>query len=243
MKSLAALVITALVVAVIAAATSSAHALELSPRRIEVSGAIDARAGAKLASDLMKLDEAGAEPIYLLVTASGGSAQGVMVVADAIKALESPVVAVVLTPVQGAGAALPLFADRVVMLPSAQLVLTEVDYEGVAKPTDPKDVKPDAKPPTKGETFLQKVRADYLAKFWGLVGKRLGAGAGLQGEIEAQGGRVIGADEALQKKIAFEIVTSLDSPAVPQEKVEVKTTTTRTTTKTLPPEKAPARSN
>ncbi len=219
-------------------ATSPAFALELSSRRIEVSGSIDTKAGAKLAADLMRMNDAGTEPIYLLVTANGGSAQGVMLVADAIKALQSPVVAVVLAPVQGAGATLPLFADRVVMLPSAQLVLTEVDYEGVAKPSADKPA-PDAKQPSKTDTFLQKVRADYLAKFWGAVSKRLGdkSGAALQADIDTQGGRVISADEALQKKIAFEVVQTLASDNKPTEKIETKTTTTRNVTRTVPPEK------
>ena len=228
MKSLVAALLLSLV-------SLPALALELTSRRLDVSGQIDTKAGAKLASDLLKLDEDGAEPIYLLVTANGGSAQGVMVVADAIKAMKSPVVAVVLTPVSGAGATLPLFTDRVVMLPSAQLVLTDVDYEGVAKPSTDKPA-PDAKPPSKADTFMQKVRADYLAKFWAAVGKRLGgqSGPGLQAEIEGNGGKVVTADEALKQKIAFEIVQSLETPNAPNEKTELKTTTTRTITRTVP---------
>jgi len=218
-----------------------AAALELSSRRLEVSGQIDAKAGAKLASDLMRLNESGPEPIYLLVTANGGTAQGVMIVADAIKALESPVVAIVLTPIQGAGATLPFFADRVVMLPSAQLVLTEVDYEGVAKPPVPAlPVTPETKPPSKADTFLQKVRTDYLVKFWAAVAKRIGgSGPALQAEMEQQGGRVISADEALKSKIAFEIVSSLESPRTANEKIETKSTTTRTITKTVPKSATP----
>ena len=245
MKTLLALPLTLLtlltLLSLLTLVAQPASALELNSRRIEVSGPIDTKAGAKLAADLMRLNESGSEPIYLLVTASGGSAQGVMIVADAIRALSSPVVAVVLTPVQGAGATLPLFADRVVMLPSAQLVLTEVEYEGVAKPPVPPVVPvPDAKPPTKADTFMQKVRTDYLAKFWGAVAKRLGSTAAtLQNEIEQQGGRVISADEALQKKIAFEVVSSLESPRIPNEKIETKTTTTRTLTKTVPASKTP----
>lgn len=220
-----------------------AAALELGPRRIEVSGALDTKAGVKLATDLVKLNEASKDPIYLLVTASGGSAQGVMVVADAIRALESPVVAVVLAPAQGAGAALPLFADRVVMLPSAALVLTEVDYEGVARPPEVKTPPaPDAKPPSKSDVFLQKVRADYLARFWTAVARRLGdkSGAALQADVEAQGGRIVTADEALKKKIAFEVVSTLETPRVASEKTELKVTTTRTQTRTVPPTKAPS---
>jgi len=244
MKTLLVLLFTFLVV--------PAAALELSTRRIEVASPIDSKAGAKLAADLMKLDEAGNEPIYLLVTASGGSAQGVMLAADAIRAVESPVVAVVLTSVQGAGAALPLFADRVVMLPSAELVFTEVDYEGVAKPPEAKPA--DAKPATPGEIkaaepkaelsksqiFLQKVRTDYLARFWVAVARRLGdtSGAALEAALRDQGGKVVTAQEALQKKLIFEVVGLIETQRVPTEKTELKVTTTRTQVKTAPPAKA-----
>ncbi|MBL8786783.1 MAG: ATP-dependent Clp protease proteolytic subunit [Deltaproteobacteria bacterium] len=218
-----------------------AAALELGPRRIEVSGQLDTKAGVKLATDLVRLSADSDAPIYLLVTASGGSAQGVMAVADAIKAIEAPVVAVVLSPVQGAGAALPLFTDRVVMLPSAQLVLTEVDYEGVAKPPEPKvdtapadptKPAPKEKEPTKQETFLQKVRADYLGRFWSAVAKRMGEKGNLQDEIEKSGGRVVTAQEALGKKIAFEVVDSIQTPKTVIERTELKVTTSRTQAKT-----------
>src|SRR5690606_35928918 len=68
----------ALAVSAWALSVAPAHALEMSSRRLEVAAPIDAKAGAKLATDLMKLNEAGAEPVYLLITASGGSAQGVL---------------------------------------------------------------------------------------------------------------------------------------------------------------------
>jgi membrane-bound ClpP family serine protease len=236
-----------------------AHALEMTSRRIDVSGSIDTKAGAKLATDMMKLNEAGSEPIYLLITATSGSAQGVMLVADAIRALESPVVAVVLTPVHGAGAALPLFADRIVMMPSAQLVFTEVDYEGVAKPPEPADAKDstdskdskdpkdpkeakETKPPSAAEQFLQKVRNDYLDRFWGAVAKRLGerSAATLRAEIESRGGRVLSAQEALDKKIAYEIAKTLVSERTASEKTELKITTTRSETKTVTPDSPPS---
>lgn len=229
----------ALAVFALALSAAPAHALEMSARRLEVAAPIDAKAGAKLATDLMKLNEAGAEPVYLLITASGGSAQGVLLVADAIRAVDSPVVAVVMTPVHGAAAALSLFADRLVMLPSSQLVFTEVDYEGVAKPADPKTAPPDAKPPTAAETFLHKVRADYLQRFWDAVAKRLNekSGVALMSAIERDGGRVVSAEDALKKKIAFEIASSLVSERVASEKTELKVITTRTETKTVPPAK------
>lgn len=223
-----------------------AQALEVTGRRLEVSGGVDTKVGLKLVTDLMKLDEASDSPIYLFVTGSGGSAQGVMMVSDAIKSLGAPVVAVVMAPVSGATATLPLFADRVVMLPNAQLVLTEVDYEGVPRPSEPKadaeTVAPGAaagpkKEPSKAESFLQSVRASYLERFWAAVGKRLNEqGKALQAAIEGQGGRVITAQEALNKKVAHEVVSSLTTTRSANEKTELKVTTTRNKTRTAAPE-------
>lgn len=231
------------------ALAAPAQALEVTGRRLEVSGAVDTKVGLKLVTDLMKLDEASDSPIYLFVTGSGGSAQGVMMVSDAIKSLGAPVVAVVMAPVSGATATLPLFADRVVMLPNAQLVLTEVDYEGVPRPPEPKAeaelVAPGAstgpaaakKEPSKAEAFMQSVRASYLERFWAAVGKRLNEqGKALQAAIEGQGGRVITAQEALSKKVAHEVVSSLTTTRSANEKTELKVTTTRNKTRTAAPE-------
>ncbi|MFO0751019.1 MAG: ATP-dependent Clp protease proteolytic subunit [Myxococcota bacterium] len=240
MRPASPLVLVASFVALLAAwlgLAPTASAFELGSRRLEVSSAIDTKVGMKLASDLVKLDEADEAPIYLLLTATGGTAQGVLMVADTIKSLQSPVVAVVMAPVQGAAATLPMLCDRVVMLPSATLVLTEVDYEGVAKPPEPKpDAKPDpnAKEPTKAELFLQKVRADYLEKFWAVVAKRMGEKPEKLAADIAAGGRVISAQEALQKKIAFEVVTELEANRAPQVKTELKVTTSKTKSKVVP---------
>lgn len=232
----------------VTALAAPAHSLEVTGRRLEVSGGVDTKVGLKLVTDLMKLDEASDSPIYLFVTGSGGSAQGIMMVSDAIKSLGAPVVAVVMAPVSGATATLPLFADRVVMLPNAQLVLTEVDYEGVPRPPEPKaeaEAAPGAtagpaapkKEPSKAEAFMQSVRASYLERFWAAVGKRLNEqGKALQAAIEGQGGRVITAQEALNKKVAHEVVSSLTTTRSANEKTELKVTTTRNKTRTAAPE-------
>lgn len=230
------------------ALAAPAQALEVTGRRLEVSGGVDTKVGLKLVTDLMKLDEVSDSPIFLFVTGSGGSAQGVMMVSDAIKSLGSPVVAVVMAPVSGATATLPLFADRVVMLPNAQLVLTEVDYEGVPRPPEPKaevEAAPGApvatagpkKEPSKAEAFMQSVRTSYLERFWAAVGKRLNEqGKALQAAIEGQGGRVITAQEALNKKVAHEVVSALTTTRSANEKTELKVTTTRNKTRTAAPE-------
>jgi membrane-bound ClpP family serine protease len=230
----------AALVAVLGLATS-ARALDLGPRRLEVSGALDVRTALKLSQDLIRLNEAAQAPIQLLIVGSGGSAQGVMLVADTIKALESPVVAVVMTPVMGAGAALALVTDQLVMFPSADLALTEVEYEGIAKKDPP---KPDAPPeePAVAATreFQQKLRADSLKRFWSFIARRSGdTEASLIEAVEKRGGRVLTAQEAMTRKIAAEVVTKLGVARKVEDKTEIKATTTRNLIRTAPAPAAP----
>ena len=137
--------------ALVALTAPSAHAargeraagndLHLTQRQTSVSGNLDVGSATKVAEKLLAYDAQSPGPIFLMITATKGTAQGVMVVADTIRSLQSPVVGVVMTEVHGAGAAVAVFCDRVVVFPSAGFVFTELDYEGVAKPKK-KDTEP-----------------------------------------------------------------------------------------------------
>jgi membrane-bound ClpP family serine protease len=220
---------------------TSARALDLGPRRLEVTGPLDVRTALKLSQDLIRLNEAAQAPIYLMIVGSGGSAQGVMLVADTVKALESPVVAVVMSPVMGAGAALALAADQLVMFPSADLALTEVEYEGIAKKDPPKaDAPPEEPAVAATREFQQKLRADYLKRFWGFIARRSGdAEAALVEAVEKRGGRVLTAQEAASRKVAVELVTKLGVTRKVEDKTEVKATTTRNLVRTAPAPSVP----
>jgi enoyl-CoA hydratase/carnithine racemase len=159
-----------------------------------------------------------------------------MLVADTIKAIESPVVAVVMTPLMGAGAALALATDQLVMFPSAELALTEVDYEGIAKKDPPKADAP-AEEPAAAATreFQQKLRGDYLKRFWGFIARRAGdVEATLLEAVEKRGGRLLTAQEAITRKVAVELVSKLASPRKVEDKTEVKAITTRNLVRTAP---------
>ncbi len=137
----------------------------------------------------------------LSISATRGSAQGVMLLRDSIQQLRSPVVGLVITQVHGAGAAAAMFTDQVVVYPSAGFVFTEVEYEGVRKPKKPaKDAKP--KEPTAGEKLLQQARTAYLDRFWTALAKRVRMKpAALQAKIKA-GGFIVTPAQALAQKIA-----------------------------------------
>lgn len=236
-RALSALRLAAIVLAATAVfASPPATALELGPRRIEIAQALDIRTALKLSQDILRFNDASNAPIYLMIVASGGSAQGVMMVADTVKSIDAPIVAVVMTPVSGAGAALALVADQVVMLPSAELHFTEVEYEGIAKKDPPKADAPAEEPAAAAQrTFQQKVRTDYLKRFWGFVAKRAGeTEANLVSAVETRGGFVMTAQDALKKKVATEIVARIDASRTLDEKMEIKAITTRNVVRTAP---------
>lgn len=221
-----------------------AHALELTDRNIAVDESVSVKAVGKIADKLLKLDAAQEAPIYLLISATKGSAQGVMLLADTIRSVKSPVVGVVLTQVHGAGAALAPFTDRMLIYPSAGLVLTEIEYEGVKKPKPPKTPEPakegakpttpkPPEPPTKESVLLQRARAEYLARVYGRLAKRMNMKASDLTKKIAAGGFIVTADEAVDRKIAFAKVNSLSYVKLPVEKTEVKVIRTKKSVRTL----------
>lgn len=249
-----------------AAASAKAHpgSLILTDRQIPVTGKINVSAATKVATKLLRLDTEAQAPIYLMVTATDGSAQGVRLIADTIRGIESPVVAVVTTQVRGAGAALTPFADRVLMYASAGLVFTEVDYEGVAKPKDkdkdqakakaknaPGAEKP-AATPDKGEAasakapevkpqakLLQAVRAAYLDDFWAAVAQRMyWKTPTLKAKLD-EGGFALSAAEAVKQKIAYAVVERLTYTTLGETKREFKATTSDKEERTAQPLRAP----
>ena len=242
------------VVVALLAVTPESWALELTQRKLTVAGKLNVAAATKVADKLIAFDAQAEAAIFMFVTATKGSAQGVMIVADTIRSLRSPVVAVVATQVHGAGTALVPFADKVFIYPSAGLVFTEVEYEGVKKPEPqsqeaPKPAaKPAAKPEAKGapptpkkkqkptaeERFLQQARQSFLDRFYSRLAQRI-SWRDLAFKVKlAEGGFVLTPEEALRQKIVDTVVDRISFTQLPEVKREVKIVTTEKTSKTAP---------
>lgn len=208
-----------------------AAALDLTDRQLEVTGTLNVSSARKVAKQLIELDAMADAPIYLMISAHRGSTQGVMLLADTIQTLKSSVVGIVQTEVLGGGAALAAFTDRVYIYPSAGMVFTELEYEGVSKPKPPKEgSKP--KELTKEEEFLLKVREAYLGRFRDALAKRIFYKSGtLQAKFD-EGGFAISAAEAVKSKVAHAVVDKITYFRLPETKEETKVTTTRKEIKT-----------
>jgi hypothetical protein len=220
-----------------------ARSLELTQRQIPVTGSLNVAGAAKVADKILELESAGVAPIYLIVSATEGTAQGVLLVADTIQQVQSPVVAVVVTQVHGAGTAVAPFADRVVIYPSAGMVFTEVPYEGVKKPEPPKEKaatdsaeEPKEVPKVEpGDVLLQKARTTYLDRFWERVAGRIRwKTQTLSARIE-EGGFILTPGEAVEQKIADALVDRITLLRLAETKREVKTVTTEKKERTITP--------
>ncbi len=216
--------------------STQAYALHLTDRQVVLGGTIDVSNAQKTSSKLLGMDAGAEAPIYLLVSSTRGTAQGVMLLADTVRALKSPVVAVVQTEVHGAGAALAVLTDRLVMYRSSGLVFTEIPYEGVKKIKPPKaDSKEKPKELTDKEKLLLSVRKSYLEQFWARVGSRLKLKKAKLDKQLAGGGFHWTAKQTLKKKVAHSVVEKLMYTKLPEGKTEVKTTTTVKTDRTVAP--------
>ena len=220
----------------------SASALDLTDRQLSVSGTLTVSSARKVAGSLMVFDAKAKAPIYLMISAGSGSAQAVMLIADTIRAIKSPVVAVALTEVHGAGAALAALADRTYMLRSSGLIFTELEYEGVKKPAKPPE-KPakaaasaSSKPGPKitpTQALLQQAREAYLQRFYGVLAKRLDMSASsLTEKIEA-GGLIMSPKQAVKRRVAYGVIRELSYMKLAEKKTELKVTRSTKEVKTL----------
>lgn len=219
-----------------------ALALDLTQRHIDVVGKLDVASARKVADKLIAFEAQAEAPIHLMITATDGSAQAVLIVADTIRALKSPVVSVVMTQVHGAGAAVATFADQLVMFPGSGLVFSEIEYEGVKKPDPPEppapakegeEVKPLA-PPKPGEVLLQAARTSFLERFHARLAERIQwRPRTLESKIE-EGGFILTAAEAVKGKIAARVVDAITYTQLREIKKEIKVITHEKKARTAP---------
>ena len=101
---------------------SSASALELTARQVNVGAQLTMAAAQTVAEKLFKLDAAGTEPIILVIGTRGGYAPAAMVVVDAINATRSKVYGLIQSEAFGAGALVAAFCDRRYAFPHASFL-------------------------------------------------------------------------------------------------------------------------
>ena len=201
----------------------------ITDRLIEVNGTLSVSSAQKIAQRMQKMDNSANAPILLAISATRGSAQGVMLLRDSVQQMSSPVVGLVITQVHGAGAAAAMFTDQVIVYPSAGFVFTDVEYEGVRKPSTK---TPPTEKPTAEAKLLQQARTSYLDRFWTALAKRVKMKpADLAAKIAA-GGFVITPQEALKSKIAHRRADRIRYVKLNKTRESYKVTTSHRKTRT-----------
>ena len=150
----------ALVAAALLVLVPTASALELTQRQVQIDKDLSMNAAHKVARKLFKLNSAGNEPIFLIISTRSGFAPAAMVVVDAIGAIESPVHAVVQPEAFGVGAIIATFCDKRYAFKNASVLFSKLEYAAAKKMKDA--------PP------LPQAAADaYVERVWKATAKRL----------------------------------------------------------------------
>jgi ATP-dependent protease ClpP protease subunit len=206
-KKLSALLVAAALLSV----ASTATALELTQRQLRIDKDLSMTTAHKVAQKLFKLDSAGHEPIFLIISTRSGFAPAAMVVVDAIDAVESPVYAIVQPEAFGVGAIVASFCDKRFAFRNASVLFSKLEYA-------PEKKMKDAPP-------LPQTAADaYVQRIWKATAKRLGLDADELAE-KATKGWFLTADEARKVGVVTDIIDKVTWVNLVIETTEIKRTT------------------
>ncbi|MFT7625592.1 MAG: ATP-dependent Clp protease protease subunit [Myxococcota bacterium] len=202
------------IVATIAVAlvASSASGLELTDRQVKLGKELTMSTAQKIASDLVKLDAMGNEPILMFIQTRSGFAPAAMVIVDAINAVNAPVYAVIQSEAFGVGALVAAHCDKRFAFPHASLLFTRLEYDKakVMKENPPLPVEA-------ANAWLDRVNTGLAT--------RLNLKADALKE-RSEKGWYLSAEEARQEGIITEVVTSVSWVNLVVETLEVKRTAT-----------------
>lgn len=194
--------------------------LTLTNRSVSLTGKLTLAMVEKTAEKLIELDSISAEPIYLKINAEGDALEAAFALVDTVRAIRSPVVAVVQSRAYEAAAVLAVLCEKTYAYPNAVFLFTPVDKVST-------ELKPPKDP---DEAFLHRFRADV----YGTVAKAIGLAPG-DYEAKIKDGWWLTAEEAVAAKVADGVVDGISFREIFLETTEVKTTVTTIEERQLPP--------
>ena len=185
--------------------------LQITSRNVALTGEIKLAKVEKTAAKLMELDGISHDPIFLKINAFGDNIEAAFALVDTIRAIRSPVHAVIESRAYDMGAVVALACARTYIYPNAVVMLRAVEKVS----TEAKVAKePD-------EVFLKKF-AERTHRF---IAESIGMPLARY-EEKVQAGWWLTAHEAVKAGIADEVVGSLGFRELFIEKTEIKTTVT-----------------
>lgn len=166
-------------------------------RTLQLTGALDDQAGARLAAALMAMDAEGDDAVELRVTSSGGCMDAAFALIDTVDLLGVPVRATALGAVSGPAAFVLALCPTRRAAPSARIQLAEPSLTHEGRPDD-----------------LVRAAEDVAARMEGLTHRLARVCGRAEQEIaeDIRTGRIFTAAEALQAGLVDEISLGPDHP-------------------------------
>lgn len=205
------LVLALLVTASPAAAKRKPTALAMTSRSVDLSGKVTIKLVQKTTKKLLELDAISHDPIFLTVNADGDSIEAALALVDTIRALASPVHAVVQSRAYDAAALVTVFCEKTWVYPHAVFLLRPIDAPSA-------EFKPPAKPPEAFMTAYRDLVYESVARSLDMKPKAYAE--------KVKEGWWLTAEEALEVGLADVRVDALSYRELFIEKTEIKKTVT-----------------
>lgn len=214
--------VMAVVLALLACApTRPAGAVDLvlTSRSVSLTGKLTLAMAEKTVDQLIELDRISADPIFLKINAHGDTVEAAFAIIDTIRALRSPVEAVVQSRAYDAAAIVAVLCEKTWVYRNSVIMFAPVDKVSteVAPPKEP------------DKEFLERFRGDV----YGAVATALGMKREAFTE-KVKDGWWLTAEQAIGAKVADGVVDGLSFRELIIEQTEVKTTVTTVEEKQLP---------
>lgn len=199
-----------------------AQALELTSRRVDLEGAVNLASVRKVADKLIELNSISHDPIFLRINSPGGSVSAGFILIDVLRALDSPVHALVESQAYSMAAIIAVFCEKRYILPHGTMMFHEVSYS------------------TLGEDPSVRSRVDFNSRYIDRVHREIATRLKLphaQYRQKIRDGWWLLADDAKKAGIVDEIVTHISYRELFVEKIEIKKTISQVKRKQVSPPK------
>jgi len=194
--------------------------LVLTSRSVPLTGKLTLAMAEKTVDKLIELDAISADPIFLKINAHGDTVEAAFAIVDTIRALRSPVQAVVQSRAYDAAAILAVLCEKTWVFPNSVLMFAPVDKVST-EVTAPKE--PD-------KEFLDRFRSDVYGAVADAIGMKRE-----EFSQKATAGWWLDADQAIAARVADGVIEGLTYRELFIEQTEIKTTVTTIEEKQLPP--------
>jgi ATP-dependent protease ClpP protease subunit len=198
--------------------------LLLTSRNVPLTGKLNMALAEKTVDKLIELDGISSDPIFLKINAHGDALEAAFVIVDTIRALKSPVIAVVQSRAYDAAAVIAVLCEKTWIYPNAVVMFAPIDKVSTEL-TPPKE-------PAK--EFLEQFRAEVYGE--------VAAALGMKPEAfteKVKDGWWLTAEQAIAAHVADGLVSSIAYQEIVVEQTEIKTTVTETEDREVPPAELP----